>query len=107
MRRNSGAFVLLISVLSAVLVTLLPTTAGTADAATYTTLPATQADKVVDSYGVGIHLPFLDTPYADATKVADALGDLGVRHVRDDLFLDNPRQYAGIETVATGGSGST
>ncbi len=106
MRRLSGAFVLLISVLSTLLVTV-PTTTGTgaASAATYSTLPAVPADSVVDSYGVGIHLPFLDTPYADATKVADALEDLGVRHVRDDLFLDNPRQYAGIETVAERGIG--
>ena len=101
MRRSSGAFVLL-SLLSTLLVAT-PVSAGSATAATYTTFPAIPADQVVDSYGIGIHLPFLDTPYADATKVADALSDLGVRHVRDDLFLDNPRQYAGIETVADRG----
>ena len=101
MRRSSGAFVLL-SLLSTLLVAT-PATTGSATAATYTTFPAIPADQVVDSYGIGIHLPFLDTPYADATKVADALSDLGVRHVRDDLFLDNPRQYAGIETVADRG----
>ena len=67
--------------------------------------PARQADSVVESYGVGIHLPFLDTPYANVAKVADALADLGVRHVRDDLFLDRPDQYAGIETVADRGIG--
>ena len=65
------------------------------------------ADSLVDSYGVGIHLAFLDTPYADATAVAVKLSDLGVRHVRDDLFMNNPRQYAGIKTVADRGSGST
>ncbi len=104
MRRSSGAFVLF-SLLAAPLVVLAPAGTGAASAATYSTLPAVPADSVVDSYGVGIHLPFLDTPYADATKVADALEDLGVRHVRDDLFLDNPRQYAGIETVAERGIG--
>lgn len=85
---------------------------GTADAASYsaptmsaslTSLPAVQADSVVDAFGVGIHLPFLDTPYADATKVGDALVDLGVRHVRDDLYLNNPRQYAGIAALAQRG----
>lgn len=64
---------------------------------------AVSADSVVDGYGIGIHLAFLDTPYRDATAVADALSDLGVRHVRDDLFMDNPRQYAGIKTVAARG----
>jgi hypothetical protein len=67
------------------------------------TLAAIPADSLVDSYGVGVHLPFLDTPYRDATAVAAALEDLGVRHVRDDLYLDNPRQYAGIKTLAEHG----
>ena len=40
---------------------------------------------------------------ATPTAVADALSDLGVRHVRDDLFMNNPRQYAGIKTVADRG----
>ncbi|MCW2838141.1 MAG: hypothetical protein JWQ15_2255, partial [Marmoricola sp.] len=66
-------------------------------------LAAIPADSLVDSYGVGIHLAFLDTPYADATAVADKLSELGVRHVRDDLFMNNPRQYAGIRTVADRG----
>ena len=46
---------------------------------------------------------FLDTPYKDATAVANALSDLGVRHVRDDLYMNNPRQYAGIKTVSDKG----
>jgi hypothetical protein len=102
MRRSMGYIVLLVSMWSAFLV--IPATTGTAASpATLTPLPATQSDKVVDAYGVGIHLPFLDTPYADATRVADALSDLGVRHVRDDLYLNNERQYAGIQTVADRG----
>ncbi|MEP9362040.1 fibronectin type III domain-containing protein [Nocardioides sp. CN2-186] len=70
-----------------------------------TPLPAISSDSVVDSYGVGIHLNFLDTPYADADAVAAKLSDLGVRHVRDDLFLNSPRQYAAIRTVADQGIG--
>jgi hypothetical protein len=70
-----------------------------------TPIDAISADSVVDSYGVGIHLNFLDTPYADADAVAQKLADLGVRHVRDDLFLDSPRQYAAIRTVAQRGIG--
>jgi len=64
---------------------------------------AVVADSLVESYGVGIHLGFWDTPYADAEVVAEALHELGVRHVRDDLFLNNPRQYAAIRTVAAKG----
>ena len=78
-------------------------TAPTATAADIAPLAAVQADSLVDSYGVGIHLAFLDTPYKDATAVANALSDLGVRHVRDDLLINDPRQYAGIKTVADRG----
>lgn len=70
-----------------------------------TPLQAESADSVVDAYGVGIHLNFLDTPYQDADAVARALTDLGVRHVRDDLYLDAPRQYRNIATVAAKGIG--
>jgi hypothetical protein len=65
---------------------------------------AISSDSVVDTYGVGIHTNFLDTPYRDADAVAAAVKDLGVRHVRDDLFLDAPRQYAAIRTVAAAGA---
>ncbi|HEU5038904.1 MAG TPA: fibronectin type III domain-containing protein [Nocardioides sp.] len=68
-------------------------------------LPAVPSDSVVDSYGVGIHLNFLDTPYRDTDVVADALAGLGVRHVRDDLYLDAPRQYRAIARVAARGVG--
>ena len=84
----------------------MPAAAQTQPATADTSVPAVSpvsADSVVDSYGVGIHLAFLDTPYKDATAVAGALHDLGVRHVRDDLYLDNPRQYDGIATVARQG----
>jgi len=74
-----------------------------ASAADLPSLPAVPADSLVDAYGIGIHLAFLDTPYADATKVAEKLDELGVRHVRDDLFMNNPRQYAGVRTVADKG----
>ena len=77
--------------------------ASQATAADITPIAAVQADSLVESYGVGIHLPFLNTPYLDATAVANALSDLGVRHVRDDLFMNNPRQYAGIKTVSDRG----
>src|SRR6478735_5106287 len=65
---------------------------------------AISSDSVVDTYGIGIHTNFLDTPYRDADAVAAAVRDLGVRHVRDDLYLDAPRQYAAIRTVAAAGA---
>ncbi len=104
MRRFSVIVLLTLGLLPAVLGTAGGRPAA-ASAADYTSIPAVPADSVVDSYGVCIHLAFLDTPYRDATAVADALSDLGVRHVRDDLFMDNPRQYAGIRTVADRGIG--
>lgn len=76
---------------------------STASAADIAPVAAVQADSLVDSYGVGIHLAFLDTPYKDATAVANALQDLGVRHVRDDLRTNDTREWAGIKTVADKG----
>ena len=65
-------------------------------------LPVRPADSLVDSYGVGVHLGFLDTPYTNVRQVALALEELGVRHVRDDLILsDNtPLECAAIGLVA-------
>ncbi len=77
--------------------------ASPASAADIAPLAAVQADSLADTYGIGIHLAFLNTPYADAPAVANALSNLGVRHVRDDLNVNNPRQYAGIKTVADKG----
>jgi hypothetical protein len=101
-RRLSLSLIAVVATLAAVLVSPTPRAAEAAVPA-FVPFEAQQADSVVDAYGVGIHLPFLDTPYADARRVADALEELGVRHVRDDLFLSNPRQYAGIRTVAERG----
>lgn len=76
--------------------------AQTDKAAVITPLAAAQADSLVESYGVGIHLGFLNTPYTNAPQVATALKTLGVRHVRDDLILsdNSPLQYAAISLVA-------
>ncbi|WP_081682793.1 fibronectin type III domain-containing protein [Marmoricola sp. URHB0036] len=102
MRRTLAAAGVTLGMLSAALLT--PAHGGSsAAAADIAPLPAVQADSLVDAYGVGIHLPFLDTPYRDATAVANALGDLGVRHVRDDLRTNDAREYAGIKTVADKG----
>ena len=102
MRRTLAAAGVTLGMLSAALLT--PAHGGSsAAAADIAPLPAVQADSLVDAYGVGIHLPFLDTPYRDATAVANALSDLGVRHVRDDLRTNDPREYAGIKTVADKG----
>ena len=102
MRRLGFALLLSLGLLTAAFQAPGPE-ASRASAADIAPLPAVQADSLVDSYGLGIHLGFLDTPYKDATAVADALSGLGVRHVRDDLYMNNPRQYAGIRTVSDRG----
>lgn len=85
--------------------------AGSAGAATPDTATSLSwvtprpASDVVDGFGVGVHLAYDDTPYADADRVADLLEDLGVEHVRDDLFLDDTAQYAAMRTVAARGIG--
>jgi hypothetical protein len=54
------------------------------NSSTYTETPA-QADALVDSIGVNVHLGFLGTPYQNFALVQNALQTLGVRHVRDAL----------------------
>ena len=95
MRRLGFALLLRLGLLTAAFQAPGPE-ASRASAADIAPLPAVQADSLVDGYGLGIHLGFLDTPYKDATAVADALSGLGVRHVRDDLYLERGR----IDTAA-------
>jgi hypothetical protein len=103
MRRVVLVLLLCLGMLAAAGTGVARSSGSAAAAADIAPLPAVQADSLVDAYGIGIHLAFLDTPYKDATAVADAISDLGVRHVRDDLYMNNPRQYAGIQTVADRG----
>lgn len=65
-------------------------------------VPAGRADDFVDSIGVATHWGYLDTPYGNFERAAPLLGELGVRHVRDDL---HPREHElwekyGIKTTA-------
>jgi hypothetical protein len=69
-------------------------------AAAIAPLAAGQADALVESYGVGVHLGFLNTPYVNIVGVSNALKELGVRHVRDDLILAVSQQYLSINAVA-------
>ena len=98
--RNHVAFATALLVASAALTVSSATAAHAAPAQ----LQAIQADSVVDGFGVNIHLPFLDTPYANADAVANAVGDLGVRHVRDELRLGNQREYDGMAKVRAAGA---
>ena len=65
-------------------------------------VPAGRADDFVDAMGVATHWGYLDTPYGNFERAAPLLGELGVRHVRDDL---RPRERElwekyGIKTTA-------
>lgn len=66
---------------------------------------ARPADHLVEAFGVGTHLGYLDTAYADVDRVVAALTRLGVRHVRDNLSSFKPQLYAAMEKVADAGIG--
>jgi hypothetical protein len=74
-----------------------------AAAAALPSVQARQADSLVDSFGVAIHTPYLDSPYADTTRVTQALTDLGVRHVRDNLNLSVPQSFPAMRQIASAG----
>lgn len=93
---------LLAVVASAVLASLaLPVAAGAA-------VQARAADAFVDSIGIGVHLAYSDTPYVSQfATLRSRLEELGVRHVRDDLYPGREDQYERLRELAGAGIGST
>ncbi len=67
---------------------------------TYSPVTARRSESVVDAYGLGIHTAYWDTPYGDTARLTAALKDLGVEHVRDDLWNNTPRSYTDMNAVA-------
>jgi hypothetical protein len=51
------------------------------------------ADAFRNSVGVSIHMNYWDTVYGQADRVAGALADLGVRHVRDGMWHSTVRDW--------------
>lgn len=79
-----------------------PATADRAQAAATpppSPVQARPADHLVDALGVQLHLGYPDSPYQDVPRVAAALDELGVRHVRDNLNSNKPELYDAIEQV--------
>ncbi len=60
-------------------------------------LPAVQArqsDALADSFGIKVETSSSQGMYGQRTRVATALRDLGVRHIRTDFFTNNTGQYS-------------
>lgn len=64
--------------------------AGDRAGAAVVTLPARSSDSFLDSVGVNTHFSNRSSPYRTAfAQVANLIGDLGIRHVRDEaVYLD-------------------
>ena len=65
--------------------------------------PVHDAQALVQSVGVNVHMSYSDTPYADVDAVRRRLQELGVRHVRDGLVLGRPDQYDALNALAADG----
>ena len=74
--------------------------AAPANAAGYPAVTARRSESVVDAYGIGIHSSYWSSPYGDTARVIEALRDLGVEHVRDDLWNNTPESYVAINRIA-------
>jgi hypothetical protein len=61
---------------------------------------AVTADSVADAVGVCIHSGWRDTVYGDADRLRSALGDLGVRHVREDRTVGDEIQADTVRRIA-------
>ncbi|WP_323791352.1 hypothetical protein [Nocardioides sp.] len=66
----------------------------------FSSVKARRSEQVVDTFGIGIHTAYWDTPYGDTARVASTLKDLGVEHVRDDLWNNLPRSYDDMNYIA-------
>jgi hypothetical protein len=69
------------------------------------TVPLVQAraaDSLVNAFGVNTHLNYAG-PYQETARVTQALNDLGVRHVRDNLNLSSPESFPAMRQVAASG----
>jgi len=66
---------------------------------------AIPSQAFVDSIGVNVHMSYTNTPYARAKPVLDALGNIGIRNVRDGLVARSTRQHTALRSFATNGIG--
>lgn len=78
-------------------------TSATVSAATVPSMPARQADSLVEAFGVNAHMEYGQTPYANVTAVTAALQALGVRHIRDRLIYNRTDQWAALRALHTAG----
>jgi hypothetical protein len=68
-----------------------------------TGVQARTADSIVDAYGVNIHMNATKGRYGNVAAVTNALKNLHVRHVRDVLYTNAPREYAALNTLGANG----
>ncbi len=73
---------------------------ASAGSSSFSSVKARRSEDVVDAFGIGIHTAYWDTPYGDTARVAQTLKDLGVEHVRDDLWNNLPRSYDDMNYIA-------
>lgn len=67
-------------------------------------MTASPADSFVNSIGVNVHLGYPGTPYAtNLPLVEQRLTELGVRHVRGELYPKAPDEYQAIHELAARG----
>ncbi len=64
---------------------------------------AKTADSIVNTYGINVHMNATKGRYGDVPAVVDKLTQLNVRHVRDALYINSPKQYAALNLLAANG----
>jgi hypothetical protein len=90
------------------LAAMLAVTALAISPASAATVTAKSADSFVESIGVNVHLGYAGTPYTEHFATTEQrLEELGVRHVRDELYPNATAQYQAIHELATHGIKST
>jgi hypothetical protein len=64
---------------------------------------ARPADSLVDSYGLGVHLAYGSTPYANVAGITRRLEELGVRHLRTRFYPGREDTYTTMRALAAKG----
>jgi hypothetical protein len=72
-------------------------------AAAPATLSPREADSLVDSMGINVHLSRKKDAYANYDQVKSALLDLGIRHIRDGIVPPAPYLYDRLNDLARSG----
>ena len=103
-RRRAVARLAAVALLAAVVALLVLSLALGRDPTLHLSAAPAPSQRVVDSIGVGTHLGYIETSYADFGLIRKRLEQLGVLHIRDEIYPHpSPRELREIAVLGESG----